>query len=73
MLVLSRRRSESLWIGDEVRITVVKVERNGVRLGIEAPGGVSILREELLDLDDEEKSARAAWDRPDRGREGPGR
>lgn len=48
MLVLSRKRSESLLIGDGVKITVIKVERNQVRLGIEAPGNVSILRAELL-------------------------
>jgi carbon storage regulator len=50
MLVLSRKRSESLLIGDGVRITVIKVERNQVRLGIEAPGHVGILRAELLDV-----------------------
>jgi carbon storage regulator len=52
MLVLSRKRSQSLYIGDDIKITVVKIEGNQVRLGIEAPAGVSILREELLlDLD----------------------
>ncbi len=61
MLVLSRKRFEGLHIGDNIKITVVKIDRNGVRLGIEAPDGVTILREELL-LDAEDRSARQAWD-----------
>ena len=62
MLVLSRRRSESLWIGNSIRITVVKVDRNTVRLGIDAPANVTILRSELSPLDQEARAARAAWD-----------
>lgn len=49
MLVLSRKRMESLVIGSDVRITILKVDRNQVRLGIEAPGHVSIVRAELLE------------------------
>ena len=47
MLVLSRKQSQQIMIGPDIRITVVKVERNQVRLGIEAPRGIAILREEL--------------------------
>jgi carbon storage regulator len=49
MLVLSRKRSEVLVIGAEVRVTVLKVERNQVRLGIEAPENVGVFRAELLE------------------------
>jgi carbon storage regulator len=49
MLVLSRKISESLLIGSDVRVTVLKVERNHVRIGIEAPGEVTILRAELVE------------------------
>jgi carbon storage regulator len=49
MLVLSRRVSESLLIGPDVRITVLKVERSHVRIGIEAPGSVTVLRAELVE------------------------
>ncbi len=49
MLVLSRKLLESIQIGDDIRIVVVKVERNGVRIGIEAPGHVGIVRGELLE------------------------
>ena len=48
MLVLSRKLSEGIQIGENIRIVVVKIERNGVRLGIEAPADVTIVREELL-------------------------
>jgi carbon storage regulator len=64
MLVLSRKRLEAIQIGPEIRITVVKVERGLVRLGIEAPENVVVLREELL-LDDEEQAARDAWQAAD--------
>jgi carbon storage regulator CsrA len=48
MLVLSRKRTEVLVIGEGIRITVLKVEGNHVRLGIVAPTDVSVLRAELV-------------------------
>ena len=48
MLVLSRKRFERLLIGPDIRITIVKVDRSQVRLGIEAPADHAILREELV-------------------------
>lgn len=57
MLVLSRRVSESLVIGPDVRVTVLKVERSHVRIGIEAPGYVTILRAELIDESGEDRLA----------------
>ena len=48
MLVLSRKPSQSITIGPDIRITIVKVERNQVRIGIEAPRNVTILRDELI-------------------------
>ena len=47
MLVLSRKMSERILIGSEISITIVKIEGNQVRLGIEAPSDVTILRSEL--------------------------
>jgi carbon storage regulator len=61
MLVLSRKLLEGIVIGNDIKITVVKVERNHVRLGIEAPEDVVVVREELLH-DDEHRQARAAWE-----------
>lgn len=49
MLVLSRKPMQSLVIDQEIKITVIRVEGNQVRLGIEAPGHVRILRGELVD------------------------
>ncbi len=48
MLVLSRKLNETIVIGDNIRLTVVGIAGNQVRLGIEAPGDVKIMREELL-------------------------
>jgi len=48
MLVLSRKTEERILIGDSIRITVLHMERNQVRIGIEAPKDVTIIREELL-------------------------
>jgi len=62
MLVLSRKLLEGIVIGTDIRITIVKVERNHVRLGIEAPDDVIVVREELIHHDDEHREARAAWD-----------
>ncbi len=49
MLVLSRKSGEKIRIGEDVAITVVRIGPNTVRLGIEAPRDLSILREELCE------------------------
>jgi carbon storage regulator len=48
MLVLSRKLGEKICIGDNIKITVVDVERGKIRLGIEAPREIPIFRQELL-------------------------
>jgi len=47
MLVLSRRESERIRLGDSIVVTVVRVAGDRVRLGIEAPADVLVLRDEL--------------------------
>lgn len=47
MLVLSRRQTERVRLGDSITVTVVRVSGDQVRLGIEAPRDVLVLREEL--------------------------
>lgn len=47
MLVLSRRESERIKVGDSIVVTVIRVAGDCVRLGIEAPSNVLVLREEL--------------------------
>lgn len=48
MLVLSRKVSQSVRVGNDVRITIVRIDRNTVRVGIEAPDGMKIYREEIM-------------------------
>jgi carbon storage regulator len=48
MLVLSRKVGERIVVNNDIRITVVRVTGGGVRLGIEAPDGTPVVREELL-------------------------
>jgi carbon storage regulator len=51
MLVLNRKIGERIIIGDDIVVTVVKVQGKQVRIGIEAPASVSIRRQELLAQD----------------------
>jgi carbon storage regulator len=46
MLVITRKEDETVRIGDNIRVTVVQVRGKQVRLGIEAPPGLLVLREE---------------------------
>ena len=48
MLVLSRRQNESILLGGEIRVVIISVRNGQVRLGIEAPDRVGIIREELV-------------------------
>ena len=57
MLILRRKKNESILIGDNIRITVVESASDGVRLAIDAPKQISILREELSIAEQENKSA----------------
>lgn len=47
MLVLSRQRDESIIIGDNIRLIVVDIRGDKVRLGIDAPDDVTVHREEV--------------------------
>jgi carbon storage regulator len=47
MLVLSRKPGEKILIGDNVTITIVRIGPNTVRLGIDAPRDMNIVRDEL--------------------------
>ena len=49
MLIISRRCGESFIIGDDVKITVLSVKGNQIRIGIDAPKETTILREEVRD------------------------
>ena len=47
MLVLSRKVGEKILIGDKISVTIVRISGGGVRLGIEAPPELAVIREEL--------------------------
>lgn len=52
MLVLSRKPGERILIGDDVAVTIVRIGPNTVRLGIDAPREMNIVREELCQRDE---------------------
>lgn len=47
MLVVTRKKGETILIGDDIEITVVKIEEGSVKISIAAPKNISILRKEL--------------------------
>jgi carbon storage regulator len=49
VLVLSRKVGERILIGDKITITVVKIGHGGVRVGVEAPPELAVVREELAE------------------------
>jgi carbon storage regulator len=48
MLVLVRKTNEGFWIGNDIQILVLQAQAGRVKLGVQAPAGVRILRTELL-------------------------
>lgn len=61
MLVLTRKTNESIIIGDEVKVTVVEVKGEQVKLGISAPKRISVHREEVyLEIQKENQKAAEA-------------
>lgn len=62
MLVLSRKASESVTIGDEVRIIVLSISGKQVRIGIEAPSDIAVHREEIYNKIATEQQLETATD-----------
>ena len=60
MLVLSRKETERIRLGDSIVITIVQVSGDKVRLGIEAPSDLLVLRDELATHQDIEATAPAS-------------
>lgn len=58
MLILSRKLKESIRIGDDVVIHVLSVSAGRVKLGIEAPSDIGIVREELQPLTDKQDDSK---------------
>ncbi len=52
MLVLSRQKGQEILVGDDIRIVVLSIRGDKIRLGIEAPREVVIMREEIIGRDE---------------------
>ncbi len=59
MLLLSRKRGESIVIDGDIVVTILAVDRNRVQVGIKAPAQVPILRQEIIDRQAAEHEAAA--------------
>lgn len=64
MLILTRRVGETIVVGDDVKITVLGVKGNQVRIGVNAPKSVSVHREEIFNRIQQEQGG---VDQPDQG------
>ncbi len=63
MLILTRKPGESLYIGDDIKISIVEIKGHQIRIGIEAPKECRVYREEIyLAILEENKSAALAMD-----------
>ncbi len=60
MLVLSRQRDESIIIGDNIKITIVDIRGDKIRIGIEAPPEIAVHREEVYDAIQRDKQSKPA-------------
>lgn len=62
MLVLTRKPGEGIIIGEDIKITIVEVRGNGIRIGIEAPRDRKIHRMEVYDRICQENKEATQWD-----------
>lgn len=63
MLVLTRKRDESIIIGDDIKITIVDIRGDQVKVGIDAPRAISVHREEVYrEIQEENRRAALAQD-----------
>ncbi|OPX45668.1 hypothetical protein CLHUN_06050 [Ruminiclostridium hungatei] len=58
MLVLSRKKGQSIMLGDNIELTIIEIQGDQVRIGINAPKAVQVYRKELfLEIQEENKKA----------------
>ncbi|MGN1135038.1 MAG: carbon storage regulator [Oscillospiraceae bacterium] len=51
MLVVSRKKDESIIIGDNIKVTIVEISKDRIKIGVDAPDSVKIARSELYDTE----------------------
>jgi len=61
MLVLTRKIGESINIGDNIKISIMDIKGNSVRIGVEAPRSTSVYREEIYSKIQEENKLASEW------------
>ncbi|MZK49895.1 carbon storage regulator CsrA [Clostridium beijerinckii] len=62
MLIITRKKGESLMIGDDIEIVISKIDDGSVKIGIKAPKDVQILRKELYEEVEKENKEAAKID-----------
>jgi len=58
MLILTRKENESLFIGDDIEVTVLTIKGNQIRIGINAPKDINVHREEVYRRIESQNSSR---------------
>lgn len=59
MLVLSRKEDQSIFIGEDIEVTILEIKDGNVKIGIEAPDNIKIYRKEIFDEIKSENSSAA--------------
>lgn len=54
MLILTRRQGEEIQIGSDISIKICRIKGSHVRIGVKAPSGTKILREEIKDISEKD-------------------
>lgn len=58
MLIVSRKQGESIVIGENIEIRILEISESSIRIGIEAPKSIRVLRKELIkEVEDENKES----------------
>jgi carbon storage regulator len=65
MLVLTRKIGESINIGDNIKISIMDIKGNSVRIGVDAPRSMSVFREEIYSKIQEENKLAMGWNATD--------
>lgn len=55
MLILSRKLGESIMIGDDIKITITEIHESYIKLGIDAPKDISVVRNEIIEKENKKK------------------